>query len=970
MIAVVLKIYDYFKTNHKSFLFSLLIITVGLLFLLSKQSYKEDILDFLPLGNDYHKAMPIYQDLSGADKVFVVFESKDSTINDIDKIVEAIDEFERTLINNDNEGLVKNLISQIDYNAIGETTDYLYKNIPYLLTEVDYARIDSLFSSDLYVADCLRDDKQLLLFPASSIMTGNVSKDPLKLFSPVLNRFQSATLNVDYELYDGYIFSPDMSKGIVMMTSPFGASETENNARLINFIDKTIDNAKSVHEDVDIHIIGGPVVAVGNATQIRNDSLLSISMAVILILLLLFLCFRSIWNISLIIISIVWGWLFAMGTLSLVHNGISIIVIGISSAILGIAVNYPLHFISHLSHTPDARKTLKEIVTPLLVGNITTVGAFMALVPLKAQALRDLGLFSSLLLIGTILFVLLFLPQLSYNNGRRTSLQILDVIGEYSIENKRSIMYLVIGLTVLFGFYSLNTSFDADMSHINYMSASLQQEMKQLQDMMPSSGENQTVYIVYEGQTADEALAKSERSSQVIQTLVHSDDIDEYNSCTQVFSSLEEQKRKIERWNAFVNKYKDKLTIELREEAEKEGFSSESFQDFEKIINFSYTPQDISVLEKEQPSLYSNYVFQNDSLNQYYVVDQLLVKGSEMQNIVAQLKEKAVGDLVFDVSSMNSSIATNLANDFNYIGWACGLIVFFFLWFTLGSIELALLSFVPMAISWVWILGIMSILGIQFNMVNVILATFIFGQGDDYTIFMTEGCQYEYAYRKKMIASYKKSIVISALIMFIGIGSLIFAKHPALYSLGEITIIGMFSVVLMAYLIPPFLFKWLTLTANGEYRMRPLSFYSLMRIIDKDADKNVDLVIDRYRYKGSELFSTVKKRLKIYDGYKKWLNSNSSTHVIIINNGYGEFSLLMALTYPDKVIYAFEEDEDCRLVSYYSAEGVVNNLHVLPKDKNAIVELYHNLHDDVTVYLVNASEPDNESFGQIKKYVI
>ena len=61
--------------------------------------------------------------------------------------------------------------------------------------------------------------------------------------------------------------------------------------------------------------------------------------------------------------------------------------------------------------------------------------------------------------------------------------------------------------------------------------------------------------------------------------------------------------------SAIIEKYKDKLTIELREEAEKEGFSSESFQDFEKIINSSYNPQDISVLEKEQPSLYSNYFF-------------------------------------------------------------------------------------------------------------------------------------------------------------------------------------------------------------------------------------------------------------------------------------------------------------------------------------------------------------------------
>ena len=74
----------------------------------------------------------------------------------------------------------------------------------------------------------------------------------------------------------------------------------------------------------------------------------------------------------------------------------------------------------------------------------------------------------------------------------------------------------------------------------------------------------------------------------------------------------------------------------------------------------------------------------------------------------------------------------------------------------------------------------MSLLGIHFNLVNIILATFIFGQGDDYTIFMTEGCQYEYAYRRPMLASYKQSIIISALIMFIGIGALIFAKHMLL----------------------------------------------------------------------------------------------------------------------------------------------------------------------------------------------
>lgn len=180
----------------------------------------------------------------------------------------------------------------------------------------------------------------------------------------------------------------------------------------------------------------------------------------------------------------------------------------------------------------------------------------------------------------------------------------------------------------------------------------------------------------------------------------------------------------------------------------------------------------------------------------------------------------------FDVKSMNSAIANHLSDDFNYIGFACGFIVFFFLWLSMGSIELAVLSFIPMAISWLWILGLMAIFHMQFNIVNIILATFIFGQGDDYTIFMTEGAMYEYAYRRKMLASYKHSIIISALIMFIGIGTLIVARHPALRSLAEVTIAGMFSVVLMAYIFPPLIFNWLV-KHKGEYRVRPLSLQML-----------------------------------------------------------------------------------------------------------------------------------------------
>ena len=180
------------------------------------------------------------------------------------------------------------------------------------------------------------------------------------------------------------------------------------------------------------------------------------------------------------------------------------------------------------------------------------------------------------------------------------------------------------------------------------------------------------------------------------------------------------------------------------------------------------------------------------------------------------------GTFCFLADDVSGALVGLLSEDFDKIGLICSLIVFFFLWLSFGSLELSLLSFLPLAVGWIWILGTMRLFGLQFNIVNIILATFIFGQGDDYTIFMTEGLMYEHATGKKILHSYKNAVVLSALIMFIGIGALITARHPAMRSLGAVTVIGMFTVVLMAYYLPPLVFRWLT-THKGQARKTPLT---------------------------------------------------------------------------------------------------------------------------------------------------
>ena len=801
---IILKIFDFFREHAIARWESLIALTLAMLASILRLSYKEDIQDFLPFSQTNRERMAVYQDISGMNRLFVVFESA----GDAGETTEAIDCFTSIVEETDTAGWCQDLQATFDLESLSETIDFVYQSVPLFLMEKDYKRMDSLLALPDYMDAKLEDNLNALMLPTGSFVSESISRDPLGLFAPLMEELQQSQHQMRFEMYDGYIFTPDMSKAIVMLSSPFGSSETKKNAQLIALLEDAINAMQADFPEVKAHVIGGPQVAVGNAKQILRDSILAVSLAAILILALLLYAFRRFRDIVLIALSVLWGWLFALGGMALVHDNVSMIVIGISSIIIGIAVNYPLHLTSHLQHQTDIRQALREITTPLLVGNITTVGAFLALVPLKSIALRDLGLFASLLLIGTILFVLIWLPHLirTRDNRQQTTDKgdFLSRLACVQIDRKRWLVVMVALLTFVFGYFSLSVEFDSDVSNINYITAQQKEDMNYFQKFFEgnASQDDVTLYLLSSATDFDGALACSESKQAAIDSLKEAGLIASHHGVSRFLPSMEEQTRRINRWNKWLEGHPNLLDV-LTKKAVEHGFSAEAFTDFAEMIQSEQTAKSFDEFRPLTSKALAENVSQAGEEGKSTIIETLSVRKKDLERVKKSLPE------AFDIGSLHSSVADALSGDFNYIGWACSLIVFFFLWLSFRRIELAIISFIPMAISWIWILGIMAILGIKFNIVNIILATFIFGQGDDYTIFMTEGCISEYVHRKPLLASYKRSIILSALIMFIGIGTLIFARHPALHSLAEVTIIGMFSVVLMAYLVPPLLFKWM-----------------------------------------------------------------------------------------------------------------------------------------------------------------
>ncbi|MBR1872238.1 MAG: 1-acyl-sn-glycerol-3-phosphate acyltransferase [Bacteroidales bacterium] len=802
MRKVILSIFDFLSQRKRTAAAALVVLTVVMAALASRLGYSEDIAAFLPGDEVSGQYSEVYDRIGGQDKVAVIF-SGDSP----DEIVDAMYAFEENWNGSEAGKIASVRAAAVDEQDEEQVLSFISSNIPYFLEAKDFERMDSLLAAPGYIRGRLEKVKNSLQSPLE-LSAWHAASDPLSLFDPVYLSLQGLNPGSGGTLRDGCLMTPDGRHGVLFFNSPYGGSESSDNATLDAFVNQTARQTEEAFPSVSITSTGGPLVAAGNAGTIKKDSLLALSLALLLICILLYFSYKRLSDVAWIAVSVLLGGLFALGMISLLRSTISIIILGIGSTILGIAVNYPLHYVDHLKYRPDRRQALADQISPLLTGNITTVGAFLSMLLLKSEALRDFGLTGALMLVGTILFVLLFLPVFASPSPkpRRT----LNLGFEISIPSRfrTPVFLLFVCMTVLLWALGRNVSFDADMGHINYMSA----EQKEGFSLLASLGgdASKTAFIVTKG-TDTEAVLEEARAVAAKTGAA---------GISAFLPSKAAQEKALARWRDFKKAHSG-LPSTLLEEAASAGFSPTAFGPFMSLWEKDFAIEELPYFAPLASTVGAASVFCDTGSTM--IVSRIEGKASEIRPSISTFGSS----FCYDSSDVSSRLASGLSEDFDKIGLVCSLIVLLFLCLSFSSLELGLTAFLPLAVAWFWILGIMHVFGLSFNIVNVVLAAFIFGQGDDYSIFITEGLMYERATGRKILPSFRNSVVLSALIMFIGIGALITATHPAMRSLAQVTITGMLTVVAMACYLPPTIFGWLTKDKDIPLTLRQLLITAL-----------------------------------------------------------------------------------------------------------------------------------------------
>ncbi|MDB4901313.1 MAG: methyltransferase protein [Mucilaginibacter sp.] len=802
-----LGIYSYFAKNRRPFYIIFAAAFLFITYFASRVKLEEDISKIIPKDKKIDKLNEIFQNSKFIDKLVIMVSLKDTTAEKPDSLVAYADEFGTTVQKKLNH-YIKKVNFKVDDEVALKLFETISQRLPIYLNDKDYLTIDTLITPEKVKAS-LQYDIRTLSSPTGIALKKIISNDPVGLSFIGLKKLQQLQYDKNFELYDGYVVTKDHKNLLMFIAPAYPPNNTGENAIFLQGLDNVLNDLSSQNfKGINASYFGAVAGFAGNAVQLRQDTGLTLTITIIVLVLFLGLYFRKKSAPLIILIPVLFGALFSLTVIYFIKGGLSVIALGTGSVVLGIAINYSLHVFNHYRHTKSVEQVIKDLMLPLTIGSFTTIGGFFCLEFVQSEMLKDLGLFAGFSLIGASFCSLVFLPQFITTKQEKQHHKIIqfswiDKMAAYNPEYNKFIVICIVVLTIVFGYTANYVSFEFDLAGMNYMSPKLKQAEAKLNKINKFS--LQSVYLVTEGKTLDEALVNNEKLSDQIETLQKKNIVIKYSGVSSLIISDSLQKTRIERWKKYwTDEKKQKLFATLEQQGIAIGFKATAFDKFKTLLNKNYDVADKQNMAEIRKSFLDDFI--NERAGHSTVVTLVQTTPKNKPVIYDAFKDNQ-NVTVVDKQYLTNKLVLIINSDFTKIAVMSSLLVLTVLWLTYGRIELTLVSFIPMFTSMIWILGLMGILSIEFNIINIIISALIFGLGDDYSLYIMDGLLQEYKTGKKVMSSYKTSIFLSAITTITGLGVLIFAQHPALKSIAFISIIGICCVVIMAQILIPFLFN-------------------------------------------------------------------------------------------------------------------------------------------------------------------
>ncbi len=713
--------------------------------------------------------------------------------------------------------------------------DEVLPNAMLLLTPAEVQRVGERLTDEA-IRESVTRSRTLLQTPQSTAIKQLIQYDPFNILPIFLDRFRSTGGGFEFDSSSGMYASTDGST-ILLLTKPERAAQDIPFAREMmeaswQIERRSLDAFEREYPELPVPEIvytGGYAIAYDDAELIKSDVITNILFSFFGVLFLFWYAFRRVAAIGYAGIPMALGIALTFGVAALTLGSLSSASAGFAALLAGLGIDFITvlyeRYVEERNNDHSVAEALQKMIRSTMPGVViaatTTAATFYGFLATDFRGMTQLGFLTGTGILLFLLCVAFVLPSLIIETERNTTkvprLHLhtfgSDRLMQACMRRPRTTLSIWAIFLVLAAISATNLTFSDNVANLRakgnrgvLVQEYLTEKFGQSFDFM---------MLVAGGDTVDQALQRTEAVHDDLDQLVKEGQIGAYQSISTFVPSSSQQNEVIAlledgRRDRFDP---DRIESTLNEALDREGFRTGAYDSYMEKFRQALTPAAPVTLDQIDNEyvrrLGERFLQQTEEgswMSVMYLYPSNGVWGRNVPDDLMALGHSSPHLTLTGVNLVSAVLRTIVRNDAirsTILGFA---LVLLLLSIGFRSIRRALLIFVPFLAGCVGMLGLMSLLGLSFNFMNVFVGLMLVGVGTDYGIYMIQRYlenPYEFTIHAPDTG---KAVVMAAMTSIVGYGSFALSHYPGLKSIGYASTFGIgLSGLAAITLLPAFL---------------------------------------------------------------------------------------------------------------------------------------------------------------------
>ena len=664
---------------------------------------------------------------------------------------------------------------------------------------------------------------------------------------------------------DGFLRNGDLLFIMIMPEKDFTTMEVI--AEPLARIRKAVNETKANYPGITAGLTGRPVLAADELATTDRDMTKATLLAIVLVGLLFVFFFRSFVRPTLAMASLIMGITWTFGVVAVVFGSLTILSIVFALILVGASIEYAIHLVARyqeeLAKGMDVRTAMTNALTTAgrsnLTSAFTTAGAFLTITWTDFTAIAELGVIAASGVILCLISMLVVLPAMLVIRDTRLSAEKLKNVKPFGLPRLAKIYrhpaIVTMGCVLIMVAavpFALRTSFDNNL--LNLQAKGL--ESVELEHLIIEKSSETTWFANSTAKTVEESHRKA-KELRKLKTVRRVDDIErivpeQQSEKIEVVKKIAPVFGKItfDKPDAHVDRgallgQLDKLTSSLGRLTEG-AFSSGRVDAVEELEAFGAkvkmlrdgvakaTPEQLEKLGKYQVSFLSDMQTNLKLLSTG--MDPKPITIEDLPQSIARRFVSPKGtyaltiypkENIWDPASLEEFIDEVRALDPGVLGTPIEvhesgrlmretflksailafIVIFVMVLIDFKRVRPALMAVMPLAVGTLWLVGLMGLFGVPFNMANFFAIPILIGIGVDNGVHLAHRMQRDNCV-EAIGKSTGKGVMLTALANAIGFGAMMLAAHRGIASLGQIMAIGGLTMLVAALVAMPPVAHW------------------------------------------------------------------------------------------------------------------------------------------------------------------